>query len=279
MAMKCMKQNFTFICGALLLSTLILFALCGFLLPVTPTDALALLERYNPPSAEHWLGQDELGRDVLQRLMQGGQVTLLVGLAGAALATVLGACLGLLAAMRGGAWDAALMRLTDGVMTLPLLPLLIILAAMDYTKLGLPPALTHSESFTILRLIVIIGLVGWTGTARLTRNAALGILARDYVKAARAMGAGEIRLTLRHVVPNIMPVLAVAAALAVGHAILIESALSFLGVGIQPPVPSWGNMLTNAQEIVFAAPMLAVYPGLLIFFTVAACNLVADKRG
>jgi peptide/nickel transport system permease protein len=248
-------------------------------IPSQSTDALALLERYAAPSAQHWLGQDELGRDVLQRLMQGGQVTLLVGLGGAALATVLGASLGLLAAVRGGWWDAALMRVTDGVMTLPLLPLLIILAAMDYSKLGLPPMLVHSELFTVLRLIVIIGLVGWTGTARLTRNAALAVLARDFVKAARALGAGDARITLRHVLPNILPMLAVAAALAVGHAILIESALSFLGVGIQPPTPSWGNMLTNAQEIVFSAPWLAIYPGLLIFLTVTACNLVAEGRG
>lgn len=270
--------SLAFITGAVLLTGMSLFAIIGWLqpVPVQPDATAALLERYAPPSANHWLGQDELGRDVLQRLMQGTQISLLVGLLGAGIASLLGAVIGLLAALRGGWLDALLMRVTDGIMTLPLLPLLIILAALDFTKLGFAPDFVQSETFNIGRMIAIIGLIGWTGTARLIRAAASAILARDYCRAACAMGCGDLRLIFHHVLPNIMSVLAVATALAVGKAILVESALSFLGVGIQPPIASLGNMLTNAQEIIFSAPWLALYPGLLIFLIVMACNLIAD---
>jgi peptide/nickel transport system permease protein len=232
-----------------------------------------LFARYEPASALHPLGADELGRDILLRLLFGARVSLAVGLAAALVASALGTVLGVLAAWRGGWVDAALMRLADGLLALPALPLLVLLAAVDPAKLGLP----RGEAWTdMLRITVILVAFGWVGVARLARAATLTVLATDYVRAARALGVTEARLLRRHVLPGIAAPVAVATSLAVAGAILAESVLSFLGLGIQPPAPSWGNMLANAQEAVFAAPWAAVWPGLAILLAVAACALVAD---
>jgi peptide/nickel transport system permease protein len=231
-----------------------------------------LFNRFAPPSPEHPLGTDDLGRDLLLRLLHGARVSLAVGAAAALAAAVIGTAAGLLAAWRGVA-DAMLMRLADGLLALPALPLLVVLAAVDPASLGLPRGETAID---ILRIVVILALFGWVGVARLARAAALSVLARDYVRAARALGAGEARVMLRHVLPNILGPVTVATALAVAGAILAESTLSFLGLGIQPPAPSWGNMLANAQEMVFSAPLAAVWPGLAILLAVAGCTLVAD---
>jgi len=232
-----------------------------------------LFNRFSPPSPEHPLGTDDLGRDLLLRLLHGARVSLTVGIAAALAAAVIGTAAGLFAAWRGGAVDALLMRLADGLLALPALPLLVVLAAVDPARLGLP----RGEAATdILRIVVILALFGWVGVARLARAAALSVLARDYVRAARALGAGEVRVMLRHVLPNVLGPVTVATALAVAGAILAESTLSFLGLGIQPPAPSWGNMLANAQEMVFSAPLAAVWPGLAILLAVAGCTLVAD---
>jgi peptide/nickel transport system permease protein len=232
-----------------------------------------LFKRYAPASAEHPLGTDDLGRDLLLRLLHGARVSLAVGLATALAASVLGTAIGLLAAWRGGVLDALLMRLADGMLALPALPVLVVLAAADTGRIGLPRGEPFSD---ILRIVAILTLFGWVGVARLARAAALSVLARDYVRAARALGAREGRILLRHVVPNIAGPIAVATALAVAGAILAESALSFLGLGIAPPAASWGNMLANAQELVFSAPMAAVWPGLAILLAVAGCTLLAD---
>lgn len=232
-----------------------------------------LFRRFEPPSEAHPLGTDDLGRDLLLRLLHGARVSLTVGIAAALAAAVIGTAAGLLAAWRGGAVDAALMRVADGLLALPALPLLVVLAAVDPARLGLPRGEAAAD---MLRIVAILALFGWVGVARLARAAALSVLARDYVRAARALGAGEARVMLRHVLPNVFPSVAVATALAVAGSILAESTLSFLGLGIQPPAPSWGNMLANAQEMVFGAPMAAVWPGLAILAAVAGCTLVAD---
>ena len=239
-------------------------------------NKIALLGRFEPPSAEHWLGTDELGRDLLLRLLHGGQVSLLVGLAAALCAAVIGTAVGLLAGYHGGALDALLMRLADGVIALPLLPLLIVLAAIDPTRLGIPETVADSENASLYRIVVLIALVGWTTVARLVRGATLSLKAREFVRAAEALGAGSGRIMLVHILPNAVSPIVVATTLSVGNVILLESVLSFLGLGIQPPVPSWGNMLTNAQELIWSAPALAVYPGLLIFVTVIAFNFLGD---
>lgn len=235
-----------------------------------------LYQRLAPPSLHHPLGTDELGRDLLLRLLEGGRVSLLVGISAALAAAGLGTAIGLVAGYRGGRLDAALMRLTDGVIALPLLPLLVVLAAIDLRKLGLPAWLVQSEAASLYRIIVLVSLVGWTTVARLVRGATLSLRAQDFVRAALALGASPRRIMLVHILPNLASPIIVAATLSVGHMILLESVLSFLGLGIEPPLPSWGNMLTGAQETIGLAPQLALYPGLLIFLTVIACNFLGD---
>ena len=239
-------------------------------------DRVDLFSRLDPPSAGHWLGTDELGRDTALRLLHGGRVSLAVGIAGALAAALLGTLVGLVAGYFGGWIDAALMRLTDGVAAAPLLPLLIVLAAVDLTKAGLSPEWAVSETASVMRIVVIVAIFGWPGAARLVRGATLSVRERDYVRAAVGVGAGPVRIMVRHLLPNVASPLLVAGTLAVGHVILLESVLSFLGLGIQPPLPSWGNMLNNAQELMSSAPLLAVLPGALIFATVLAVNRLGD---
>jgi peptide/nickel transport system permease protein len=239
-------------------------------------NAVDLTQRFAGPSAAHWIGTDELGRDLLARLLYGGQVSLFVGIVAALASAVIGTLIGLPAGYYGGRLDAVLMRLTDGVIALPLLPLLIVLAALDLNKLGLPEALVNDPNVSLYRMIVIISLVGWTTVARLVRGAALSLREREYVLAATAAGAGGMRIMAVHILPNVVSPIIVATTLSVGNVILLESVLSFLGLGIQPPIASWGNMLTGAQELIWNAPELAFYPGMLIFVTVIAFNFLGD---
>ncbi|MCT7376741.1 ABC transporter permease [Chelativorans salis] len=235
-----------------------------------------LLMRFRPPTATHWLGTDSLGRDVLLRLMYGGQVSIAVGVLGTLLTALIGILIGVWAGFLGGKVDAFLMRLTDVVIALPMTPVLIVLGAVDLSKLGLSQALASSPGVVFLRIVVIIALVDWTTIARITRAATIEVRQREYVKAATVSGARHLYNVLVHVLPNITTPITVAATLSVGRIILFESTLSFLGFGIVPPTPSWGNMLTNAQELIISAPALAVYPGLLIFLTVISVNFVGD---
>jgi peptide/nickel transport system permease protein len=235
-----------------------------------------IYHRFGPPSPRHWLGTDELGRDVLMRLLYGGRVSLAVGFAAALVSAVIGTAIGLPAGFFGGRLDAALMRLTDGMIALPLLPLLVVLAAVDLGKLGVPQSIVQSESIDFWRIVFIISAVGWTTVARLVRGAALSLRESAFVRAAEAVGAGGWRIMTRHILPNVASPVIVATTLSVGHVILFESVLSFLGLGIAPPVPSWGNMMTDAQELVWSDPALALYPGALIFATVIAFNFLGD---
>ena len=265
--------------GAAVLLTLVLASLAAPLVEAAlgvSAETVDLFNRFLPPSAAHPLGTDELGRDVLARLLYGGRVSLFVGLTAAVAAACLGTLIGLLAGYHGGRLDAALMRLTDGVIALPLLPLLIVLAALDLGKLGLPPDLLASEDLSLYRIIVIVALVGWTTVARLVRGSTLSLRQRPFVEAARAQGAGSLRIMLVHILPNLSSPIIVATTLAAGNVILLESVLSFLGLGIQPPTPSWGNLLTNAQELIWSAPSLAFYPGLAILLTVISFNFLGD---
>ncbi len=239
-------------------------------------EAVDLFNRFAQASPKNPMGTDELGRDLLLRLLYGGQVSLFVGLVGAIAAAAIGSVIGVIAGYAGGRIDAFLMRLTDAVIALPLLPLLIILAALDFTKLGLPAGLMRSANGSLYVILGIVALAGWTTVARLVRGATLSVKERDFVRAATALGAGPARIVTRHILPNVVSPIIVATTLSVGNVILTESILSFLGLGIQPPLPSWGNMLTNAQELIWQAPALAVWPGLLIFVTVIAFNFLGD---
>ncbi|MEQ5774714.1 ABC transporter permease [Thalassospira sp. NFXS8] len=261
---------------------LMLFAIASLCAPLvahflgTDAQAVDLFSRYGAPGPDHPLGTDELGRDVLLRLLYGGQVSLMVGVSSALCAAALGTIIGVIAGFRGGWIDGFLMRFTDGVISLPLLPLLIVLAAIDPGKLGIPRDIINGESFSLYRIILIIALFGWTTVARLVRAATLALREREFVMAARALGGGPVRIVMRHILPNVVTPIIIATTLAVGNVILMESVLSFLGLGIQPPVPSWGNMLTHAQEFIWDAPLLALWPGLLIFMTVIAVNFLGD---
>ena len=261
---------------------LLLLALASLAAPLVAdllgqdVETVNLFERFAPASTENPLGTDELGRDLLLRLLYGGQISLFVGLVGAIASAAIGTVIGVIAGYAGGRIDAFLMRFTDAVIALPLLPLLIILAAVDFTKLGLPAGLMRSSFGSLYIILGIIALVGWTTVARLVRGATLSVRERDYVRAATALGAGPVRIIARHILPNVISPIIVATTLSVGNVILIESILSFLGLGIQPPLPSWGNMLTNAQELIWQAPALAIWPGLLIFIAVIAFNFLGD---
>lgn len=265
--------------GVLLLAVLALAALAAPLIEAwTPLSAtqVDLMNRFAGPSPAHPLGTDELGRDLMLRLLYGGRVSLTVGLVAAIIASIIGTVIGLAAGYFGGWLDGLLMRVTDGFIALPLLPLLIVLAAVDFTKLGLPEGLMQAENASIHRIVLLVAVVGWTPVARLVRGTTLSIRTRPYVTAAHALGAGNLRVMAVHILPNAAAPMIVATTLACGNIILLESVLSFLGLGIQPPMASWGNMLTDAQDMIHSAPMLAVWPGVLIFLTVMAFNFLGD---
>jgi len=247
----------------------------GALLGADP-NAVDLLNRYAGSSWDHPLGTDELGRDMLLRLLAGGRVSLTIGVAAALTAAAFGTLVGLVAGYVGGWTDRIAMRATDGVIALPLLPLLIVLAALDLAKLGVPAAIAQSDEISLMRIVALAVLVGWTTAARLVRGATLVTRQRDFVRAARSLGASVPHILWVHILPNVMAPLVVATTLSVGEVILLESVLSFLGLGIQPPLASWGTMLSNAQQMITTAPLLAIYPGMMIFLTVIACNLLGD---
>jgi peptide/nickel transport system permease protein len=257
-------------------------ALAAFVGPIlaqflgSTADTVDLLDRFGDPSLQHLLGTDELGRDVLLRLFEGGRVSLVIGIAAAVAAAAIGTGIGLIAGYLGGWADRLLMRVTDAIIALPLLPLLIVLAALDLKKLGLPASVIQSEDVSLLRIVALAVLISWTTAARLVRGATLVTRNRDFVRAARSLGARVPHILWWHILPNVLGPLIVATTLSVGDVILLESVLSFVGLGVQPPLASWGSMLSNAQELIAAAPLLAVYPGAMIFLTVIACNLLGD---
>jgi peptide/nickel transport system permease protein len=249
--------------------------LIAHLMGIDPS-AVELLGRFGGPSVAHPLGTDELGRDLLLRLLEGGRVSLTIGVAAALAAAAIGTAIGLAAGYLGSWTDRVLMRFADGVIALPLLPLLIVLAALDLAKIGVPHRVADSPAISLIRIVVLAVLVGWTTAARLVRGATLVTRNRDFVRAARSLGARVPHILWRHILPNVMAPLVVATTLSVGDIILLESVLSFLGLGVQPPLASWGSMLSNAEELINSSPMLAIYPGAMIFLTVIVCNLLGD---
>lgn len=235
-----------------------------------------ILSRYAPWSAEHWLGTDEAGRDVFIRLIYGTQISLTVAFVSAFSAGVIGIVIGALAGYFGGWVDSVLMRITDSLLALPTLPILILLAAVDLGKLPVLNTLLHGEDSSIMKMIFILILFSWMIEARLVRSAILSIKNREFILAAKTTGMGHTRLIVSEMLPNILSPVIVAVTLNVGKAILYEAALSFLGLGIQPPTPSWGNMLNNAREIIYSAPSLVVIPGVLILIVVMSFNFLGD---
>ena len=244
-----------------LLTILAFSALGPLFYRASPTE-LDFARQFAPPGRLHPLGTDENGRDVLIRLMLGGQVSLLVGLFSVLVSVVFGVLVGGLSGYFRGAFDAVLMRFTDGMLAIP--GFFVALLALTFFGSALLP------------LVLVIGLTSWMGLARLVRSEILRGREDLSVEAARALGAGDLRILTRHILPSVLPTVIVNATLGISFAILSESALSFLGVGIQPPAASWGNMLSGAQSYLYNAPWLAVYPGALILTTVLAFNLLGD---
>lgn len=225
-------------------------------------DQIDLGSIREPPSLEHWLGTDDLGRDLFTRILYGGRVSILIGLLAAVVGTGFGSILGAVAGFYGGRVDDALMRFTDVVYSIPTLPLLIVLAS--YTQAG------------ARSMAVTIGVLSWMATARVVRGEVLKIREMEYVQAARSLGATNARIIGRHVLPNAVGPIVVGATLAVGNAIILESSLSFLGLGVQPPTPTWGNMLMDAQATMSTQPWLSIFPGLAILVVVLAVNFLGD---
>ena len=231
------------------------------LAPYAP-DALDLANRRAAPSLVHWFGTDDLGRDTFSRALFGGRISIAIGLLSALVAAGLGVTIGGVAGYVGGWTDTVLMRATDAVLSVPRLLLLMVAAAV------LQP--------TLPALVILIGIVGWMETARVTRVAVRSLLANEYVVAARAAGAGHLRILGRHLLVNASGAIRVAAVLAVGRSILVESALSFFGVGVQPPSASWGSMLYQAQSAMTTEPWLALFPGACIVATVATLTSLSE---
>ncbi len=226
--------------------------------------------RRQPPSAVHLFGTDELGRDLLMRIWVGGRVSLIIGVAAMLLSITIGTFVGAVAGFYGGKVDTLLMRFNDLMLSIPQLFLLLLVAQLLRT-LNLPEI-----SGGPLPIIIIIGGLSWMGAARLVRGQFLSLRAKEFVDAARVAGAKNSRIMWRHILPNVASPIIVSATLRVGNAIITESTLSFLGFGIQPPLPTWGNMLKNAQSQMVLAPWIAIFPGLFIFVTVIAINYLGD---
>ena len=252
----------SFAAGALLTLLLVAAALLSLVWSPYPPAEIDIPAKLAPPSAAHWLGTDSLGRDIASQLLVGSQNSIVVGVVAVGIGLTLGVALGALAAARRGWVDDLVMRLADFTFAFPALLTAIMLTAIY------GPGLVTS--------IVAIGIFNIPVFARLARAAAQGVWTRDYVLAARAAGKGAWRITLDHVLPNIANVLIVQATIQFALAILAEAALSYLGLGTQPPQPSWGRMLNEAQTLLFEAPHLALYPGVAIALAVLGLNLLGD---
>lgn len=237
-------------------------ALAPFVSPYDPEKTALLIIR-EPPSPQHPFGTDGLGRDLATRILYGGRVSLSVGVAAMLVAVTLGTLVGGIAGFYGRWIDGVLMRLVDAMFSFPGLFILIILASL-FRGMS-PPA-----------IVLALGLLSWMTTARLVRAGFLGLKQREFVEAARCIGAGDRRIIWRHILPNTLAPIIVAGTLRVAGAIITESTLSFLGLGIQPPTPSWGNMLQDAQDEMSRAPWLAIFPGLVIFLAVVSINFIGD---
>jgi peptide/nickel transport system permease protein len=259
---KHFKRNRMAMTGlALVLGLFVVAIFAHWLAPYDPNQ-IDLKQVLMPPSHAHLLGTDTLGRDVLSRIIYGSRISLLVGFVAVGLATVIGLVVGALAGYYGGWVDTVLMRLVDLMLCFPAFFLILAVIAV------LEPS--------IWNIMAVIGLTSWMGVARLVRAEFLSLREREFVTAARALGASDVRVALRHMLPNALAPVMVSATLGVAGAILTESALSFLGLGVQPPTPSWGNILTAGKDNIEIAWWLSVFPGLAILITVMSYNLLGE---
>jgi peptide/nickel transport system permease protein len=259
---KRLRCNRFAMAGGAVVALLFLVSLCApFITPYDPA-AINAYQVLLPPSAAHWMGTDELGRDIFTRVVFGTRISLYVGFVAVGIAVAIGTVVGLLSGFYGGWIDSILMRFVDIMLCFPTFFLILAVIAL------LEPS--------IWNIMLIIGVTGWMGVARLVRAEVLSIKERDYVMAARSIGASDLRIIFRHILPNAAAPVLVAATLGIAGAILTESALSFLGIGVQPPTPSWGNILTSGKDYLEFAWWLSLFPGFAILITVLAYNLLGE---
>lgn len=257
-----LKKNKLGMVGLVILVIMLLVAIAApFIMPHDPL-AQNVANRAKGISGEHWLGTDPLGRDILSRVILGSQTSLFVGFVSVAVSTVIGGLLGMVAAYKGGWLDDVLMRILESIMMIPLL------------LFGLMVLVALGSSMTTLIVVISIGLI--PGVARMARGSALEIKEREYIKAAISLGAGNFRVILQHIFPNILGPLLVISTLHMSSAIRIEASLSFLGVGVQPPTPTWGNMIQEGFKYITSTPGLVLYPGLALLIVSIAFNILGD---
>ncbi|MGK7952104.1 MAG: ABC transporter permease [Xenococcaceae cyanobacterium] len=245
----------------------------GPIVYTTPVDQIDFSQSSMPPSWEHPFGTNALGQDQLARILQGGRISLIVGITAMLVAIFLGTLIGAIAGFYGGLMDNLLMRLTDLFLALPQLPLLLLIVYLFRDAIR---AIAGPELGIFILVVLVIGGLNWMSVARLVRGNFLKLKEMEFVSAAKALGASPLRLILIHILPNVFSVIIVAATLAVGNAIITESTLSFLGLGFPPDVPTWGRMLFDAQDYITSAPHMALFPGLAIFLTVLSINYIGD---
>jgi peptide/nickel transport system permease protein len=256
------KRNKVAVISAIFLIAMIVVAIVApYITPKDPNQVNILLP-HQPPSSEYWLGTDESGRDIASRLIVGARASITVGIASMLISISIGMLVGSIAGFFGRWVDAILMRFTDGMMAIPYFFLVLIVVAVFGTSFR--------------NIVIVIGATSWMVVARVVRSEVIRFRNYEFVTAARSIGATDLRLLFRHVVPHTFPSVIVAATLGVANAILLESALSYLGLGIQQPQASWGNMLSKSQAYLFDNPILPLYPGLLILLVVLAFNFMGD---
>lgn len=257
-----LKRNRLALAGGCVVLLLFVVSLLASLIVPSDPNAIDAWHVLSPPSWQHWFGTDELGRDVLSRMIYGSRISLKVGFVAVGIAVSIGTLVGLVSGYYGGLVDSCLMRLVDIMLCFP--AFFLILAVITF----LEPSIWY--------IMMVIGLTGWMGVARMVRAETLSIREMDYITAARCIGCSDLRIIFRHILPNTLSPILVSATLGVAGAILTESALSFLGIGVQPPTPSWGNILTSGKDYIEFAWWLSFFPGLAILVTVLAYNLLGE---
>ena len=257
-----MQSRVFFFFGCLLLTFLLAGATFAPLIASFKPNDQNLERDLLAPSSEHLMGTDKLGRDILSRVLHGSRVSLMVGVTTVIFSLMIGIMVGFVSGYRGGWTDLVCMRLVDILLAFPGILLAIAITA------ALGPSLTH--------VVLALSVIGWTGYARLVRGEILALKERDFIRAAQGLGAGPLRILISHILPNVLPPLLIQATFGISAAIMAEGGLSFLGLGAQPPTPSWGSMLSEGRQFLLVAPHLTVFPGLAMMMTVLATNLVGD---
>jgi peptide/nickel transport system permease protein len=256
------RRNRLAVLGAAIVILLVVIAvLADVIAPYSPTD-VQLNTQFEPPSLRHPFGTDYFGRDIFSRVIYGARISLVIGLVPTLIAMAFGTVIGVTGGFKGGKIDTVLMRMGDIVMAFPSLILAMVV--------------TYTLGASLFTLFIALAVVGWAGAARVVRSQTLSLKQRDFVTASRAVGVGQIGIMFRHIVPNCLAPILILLTLGIPGAIMAEAGLSFLGVGAQPPTPSWGLMVNEGQEYLFSAPWASIFPGLAILVTVLAFNFVGD---